>query len=151
MDGLRAVFRTSHWPDRRKARALTVMALYWQELNPAPWDTIVRELRTQYVKDAEASVWRRVNDLGRQVYAHREEFDRHIAGAAEHWSLQRISLITRMILYVALVELIQEALDPALVIHEAVEIAKTFAEDQAFRFVHGVLDGVKSQIQRVQS
>ena len=56
------------------------------------------------------------------------------------WKLERIGCITRIILFMAIWELQKEDSIVSIVINEAVELAKMFAEDDAYKFVNGMLD-----------
>jgi transcription antitermination protein NusB len=56
------------------------------------------------------------------------------------WKLERVSCLTRLILYIAVWELQHKEAIYSIVINEAVELAKLFAEDDAYKFVNGILD-----------
>jgi len=71
-----------------------------------------------------------------------------IQDACEHWRLSRLALIDRLILRIAVYELLHEAETPApVVIDEAIELARTFGGDDAVRFVNGVLDGIRKKLE----
>lgn len=77
------------------------------------------------------------------VSAQRERIDGLIGAAAENWRIERIALVDRCVLSVAVYELLVEAQTPvSVVIDEAVEIARRFGEDASAAFVNGVLDRV---------
>lgn len=139
---------STRWPDRRTARVLSTMALYWMEINPTPWDSLFADLRGLLKDYFPEAVFLRAEYLTAESVEHRAELNQHICAASEHWNFSRITPITRAILYIALVEMIYDGLDPALIINEAVEIAKCFAEENAYRFVNGVLDGVRAGFTR---
>jgi N utilization substance protein B len=70
-----------------------------------------------------------------------------IADRAEHWRLSRLALIDRLILRVAVYELrFEPGTPPAVVIDEALELARTFSGEEAVRFVNGVLDGIRKHL-----
>ena len=72
-----------------------------------------------------------------------------IAEAAEHWRLERLNVLDRLILRLAIYELLHEPDTPAkVVINEALELARTFSGDDAVRFVNGVLDAVRRKLER---
>jgi len=70
--------------------------------------------------------------------------DALIAQHSSHWRIDRIAVIDRLILRMAAWEL-QHAADtpPAVVLNEAVELARTFGSDESPRFVNGVLDSIR--------
>ena len=71
------------------------------------------------------------------------EVDRRIRDAAEHWPLDRLSATDRAVLRAAVAELVVRRNSPvAVVIDEAIEIAKRFGSDESGRFVNGVLDQI---------
>jgi transcription antitermination protein NusB len=74
------------------------------------------------------------------IIEHRHELDEQIRPLLANWRLERIGYSTRLILRLALWELINTDLAPSIVINEAVELAKCFAEDDAYKFVNGILD-----------
>lgn len=85
--------------------------------------------------------------LTRGTVAHVGTIDPLIADRAEHWRLSRLALIDRLILRVAVYELRYEPdTPPAVVIDEALELARTFSGEEAVRFVNGVLDGIRKHL-----
>ena len=74
---------------------------------------------------------------------HREEIDRLIREQAEHWRLERMPVVDRNILRLAVYEFLYETDVPKLVVlDEAIELAKRFGSEQSGRFVNGLLDGL---------
>ncbi|HVS02349.1 MAG TPA: transcription antitermination factor NusB [Thermoanaerobaculia bacterium] len=74
---------------------------------------------------------------------HQAEVDGLIRGQAENWRLERMSVVDRNVLRLAVYELLYEPDVPQLVIlDEAIELAKRFGSEQSGRFVNGVLDGL---------
>ena len=68
------------------------------------------------------------------------DFDELVAAAAEHWRLERVGIIERNILRLALAEIAEGATPSRVVIDEAVKLAHWFAGAKAPGFVNGVLD-----------
>lgn len=74
------------------------------------------------------------------VFAHRAEIDEALAAAAQHWSVDRMPVVDRAILRLGVYELRYERDTPAaVVVAEAVRIAKAYSTDKSGRFVNGVL------------
>jgi N utilization substance protein B len=74
---------------------------------------------------------------------HVAELDRLIGLHARHWRIERIAIVDRLILRLAIFELLHlPDTPPNVVIDEAIELARTFSEEEAVRFVNGVLDAV---------
>jgi transcription antitermination protein NusB len=70
----------------------------------------------------------------------REELDASILPLLENWKFERLSVSTRLILRYAMWELLFTDTAPNIVINEAVELAKCFAEKDAYKFINGILD-----------
>jgi N utilization substance protein B len=81
-----------------------------------------------------------VSVLLAQAGATKEEAERRIAAASVGWPLERMAVIDRLVLRLAVAELLDPAgPPPAVVIDEAVELAKTYSTDESGRFVNGIL------------
>lgn len=76
----------------------------------------------------------------RGIDERRRELDAAIDGAAEHWSVGRMAVVDRNVLRIGAFELGHRADVPtAVVLSEAVELAKRYSTDDSGRFVNGVL------------
>jgi len=95
--------------------------------------------------DAEVRLFaeRLVNGVVERV----EEIDVMISAQTSHWRVERLGLVEKSILRLGAFELLSggEA-PPAVVIDEAVELAKRFGGPESVPFVNGVLDGIKERI-----
>ncbi|MFA6526825.1 MAG: transcription antitermination factor NusB [Candidatus Babeliales bacterium] len=72
----------------------------------------------------------------------RDALDERIKPFLKNWKLERLGCCTKLILRLALWELLQPKAISSVVINEAVELAKTFAEKDAYKFVNGILDEI---------
>jgi len=75
------------------------------------------------------------------------EADGLISAHAEHWRLERMSAVDRSILRLAVYELLETQTPPAVVIDEALEIARRFSGDEAVHFINGVLDAIRKDLE----
>ena len=81
-----------------------------------------------------------VRTLLERSVATKEEAERRIADASVGWPLERMAVIDRLVLRLAVAELLDpDGPPPAVVIDEAVELAKTYSTDESGRFVNGIL------------
>ena len=81
------------------------------------------------------------------VEAQRVEIDQMIDEYAQGWTIDRLPNVDRAILRLAVWELIaQPEVPPAVVMDEAVELAKEYSTEKSSGFVNGVLDSVASQV-----
>jgi N utilization substance protein B len=82
-------------------------------------------------------------DLAEGTITHLQSIDARIEAQAQHWRLERMAVIDRLILRMAVYEFLYRPDTPrTVVIDEAIELARTFSEQDALRFVNGVLDGI---------
>lgn len=78
-----------------------------------------------------------------------DEIDPMIAEAAEHWRIERMAVMDRLILRLAVYEFLHQKETPAkVIINEALELARTFSTDEAVRFINGILDGIRRKLAR---
>ncbi len=77
------------------------------------------------------------------VIEHKETIDIQINKHLKEWQLDEIGHIERAILRLGAYELIYTLLDDAVVINEAIELAKKLASDTTPKFINGVLDSIK--------
>jgi transcription antitermination protein NusB len=77
------------------------------------------------------------------------ELDPMIAEAAEHWRIERMNVMDRLILRLAVYEFIHEHDTPGkVIINEALELARSFSGDDAVRFINGILDSIRRTLAR---
>lgn len=81
--------------------------------------------------------------LAQGVIDNHERYAALIQPLLEHWRFDRLGCCTRIVLLMALWEFEQPDAVASIVINEAVELAKVFAERDAYRFVNGILDQAK--------
>lgn len=70
------------------------------------------------------------------------EIDQRIASKSEHWRLERMPVVDRNILRLAIFEMTQAGTPAPVVIDEALELARQFSGDESVSFINGVLDAV---------
>jgi N utilization substance protein B len=87
-------------------------------------------------------------ELARATVERIEAIDGLIAETAERWRPERMAVLDRLILRLAVCELLRGAgTPPAVVINEALELARTFSTEDAVKFINGMLDGVRKKIE----
>ena len=128
---------------RHRGRERAVEWLYQWELSGLDLDDVLsREHQVElHAPDRERDAWAASLVRGTARELHR--IDPLIAQHATNWRIERIAVIDRAILRLGVYELLATPdTPPAVVIDEAVELARTFSADQAVGFVNGVLDAV---------
>ena len=77
------------------------------------------------------------------------EIDELITGHLKNWRLERTGVIDRLVLRLAIYELLTETATPAkVIINEALELARTFSGEEPVPFINGVLDAVRKTLGR---
>jgi len=126
-----------------KARARALQLLYAWELSGAPTiEAVVARVAAIYGRAPRGQGYDRGADLAAKAVAGLPELDARIADAAEHWRLERVGVVERNILRLALAELDEASTPTRVVIDEAVKLAHWFAGSRAPAFINGVLDAV---------
>jgi N utilization substance protein B len=93
--------------------------------------------------ELDEDVQRYALELARGSWDAKPTLDGYIADAATNWRVERLAVIDRLLLRIAVYELLRlPATPPRVVIDEAIELARLYSGEDAARFVNGVLDGV---------
>jgi len=130
---------------RRKAREIALQTLYAEEVSGADWKAAFRD-NVERRKPSEEVVEYAMR-LVMNVMDEKADLDRMIRDSLENWVLERVSVVDRTILRVALSELLHCPEVPTNVImNEAIEIAQKFSSADAGRFVNGVLDSLAREV-----
>jgi N utilization substance protein B len=134
---------------RRKAREETLRILYRLEFdNRSLEETIDQywENKRAHRATREYSTW-----LVSGVISHLKKIDTIIQQASEHWRISRMALIDRNIIRIAAFELLyEENIAPAIIINEAIEIAKMYSGEEAATFVNGILDAIRKNLKKIK-
>lgn len=130
---------------RRDVRALIFHLLYAVEAfdYSESLDAIVDNFNRGF--DLNIPLHGEVVQVAQAVIDERELLDDIYKPLLANWRFDRISTCTKLVLRFATWELKQQTIDSRIVINEAVEIAKCFAEEDAYRFINGVLDKVSKE------
>ena len=87
-----------------------------------------------------------MEELVRGTVAKAAEIDKRIVTKSENWRLDRMPVVDRNILRIAIYEISELRTPPAVVIDEALELARQFSGDESVSFINGVLDAVHREI-----
>ncbi len=79
------------------------------------------------------------------IIAHQKEIDDRIEERSENWKLSRMGRVEQSLLRLAVYEVLYENLPRGIAINEAVELAKSYGEENSPSFVNGVLARVIGQ------
>jgi N utilization substance protein B len=126
---------------RERARQMALQALYQLDVRGEAFDAETVDFLRGSTRDPETYFFAR--RLAEGAWGWREQADRLIEAAAEHWRVARMAAVDRNILRLATWEICRAPDIPERVsIDQAIELAKAFSTAEAPGFVNGVLDRV---------
>jgi transcription antitermination protein NusB len=124
---------------RRESRERALGLCYELEVRELAIDALLAELPVEPDEYAVA--------LARGVEAKTDEIDALLRQYSEHWTVERMPAVDRAVLRLACYELLAESDVPtAVVISEAVELAKQYSTKDSGRFVNGLLAKIAEQV-----
>jgi N utilization substance protein B len=136
---------------RHRAREAAVQMLYQWEVGRASMFEVRQTFwggpagETPFADEERAFATRLADGVAETL----ADIDPIITDAAEHWRLERMNVLDRLILRLAVYEFLRERDTPAkVVINEALELARTFSNDDAVRFINGILDAIRKKLER---
>jgi N utilization substance protein B len=108
----------------------TFFSRQWPDADPAPGDLL--EFASALAHDT-------VDRL--------DAIDPLIADTAQRWRPERMAVLDRLILRMAVCELLRDpGTPPPVVINEALELARTFSTEEAVKFINGMLDAIRKKL-----
>ncbi len=132
---------------RRRSREFAIQVLYQLEINQQTVQETLTQFQKNYLPKGERDEF--LERLVHGVLEHRKEIDRLIKQYSKNWQLDRMSLIDRNILRLAIFELMHcEDIPPKVTLNEAIELGKKFGSEESGRFVNGILDRIQNEVVR---
>ncbi|HSP08331.1 MAG TPA: transcription antitermination factor NusB [Candidatus Dormibacteraeota bacterium] len=126
---------------RHQARELALKVLFQLEGSDDDVDEVLQYHAAEGAASPDVAVF--AAQLVRGVNANREKLDQILSEASEHWKLEQMAKVDRIILRIAVYEIaIDRRVPTKAAINESIELAKTFSGDEAGRFVNGILGRV---------
>ncbi|MCE5334831.1 MAG: transcription antitermination factor NusB [Desulfobacteraceae bacterium] len=142
---------------RRKSREVALQMLYQLEMTAeSPREAIdLYYGLTDSDEDKEPLIPESVKPFAEKlvngVFLHRDEIDKMIVAASENWRLERMSIIDRNVLRIAVFEMLYcLEIPPKVSINEAIDLGKTFGSPDSGAFINGILDHLLPEITRVR-
>ncbi len=142
---------------RRKGREIALQTLY--SLDYVETGAYLQELelldkfREQLVDiaadqgiDEENRIFLFAEDLIANVLRNLEPIDIQINGHSTNWKVERLALLDKSLLRIATYELLFTDTAPAIVMNEAIEIAKKYCSESSGKFINGVLNGINEEL-----
>jgi N utilization substance protein B len=137
---------------RRKARICALQMLFQYDIAQPRVDELTNSYWEAFGDDMGNVAREFSNNLALGAIARLDEIDDLIKRRAEHWRIQRMAVVDRNILRLAIYEFLYEGDTPkTVVINEALEIARRFSTFEATQFINGILDAIKRDLESSQS
>jgi transcription antitermination factor NusB len=135
---------------RRKARELTLKALYAYEISGSDAQQVSEDvIQSSQIKE-EAK--RFSQTLFEKTLQNIEKIDSLIRETVKSWEFSRIALVEKNILRIGVCELLFFSdTHPAIAINEAIELAKKYGEKDSKNFINGVLDHMAKTLRKEES
>jgi len=118
-----------------KVRSAFSNAEFWSELGDPALDDKTREFADRLVRGTLKNL---------------ELIDDKIRTRAEHWRIERMALVDRNVLRLAVNEFLYEDTPHTVVINEALEVARRFSTFEATQFINGILDAIKLDLEKAK-
>jgi len=137
--------------ERHRGREAAVQMLYQWEIGRLPLDEVSRVWRAMAdeANPLPAELAAFAASLAEGVVAHVAELDPLISEAAAHWRIERMNVLDRLVMRLAVYEFLYERDTPAtVIINEALELARSFSGDESVRFINGILDSIRRTLER---
>ncbi|MCW5895611.1 MAG: transcription antitermination factor NusB [Bacteroidetes bacterium] len=126
---------------RRIIREKVMQALYAFEIAKDPPEHVIKHVLVGLEKNKDAHAF--AKQLVIATITHATDIDKVIRSKVANWDFKRIALIDRLILRMAICELLYfKDIPPKVSMNEAIELAKLFSTEKSGQFVNGILDAV---------
>ena len=132
---------------RRETREWIMQFLLQLDFNPEPIDIALKDFwEDKHPVERERNY---AEEIIKGVVQHKKALDERLSQYATRWNSDRMGAVDRTVMRVALYEMLyREDVPPVVSINEAVHFAKDFSSIQSGRFVNGVLDRIRQDIDR---
>lgn len=132
---------------RRAVREWTVQLLFQLDMNPGDMADKFAYFWAEH--EAPEKARGMAEETVKGVIEHKEEIDAMISRFAENWTILRMASVDRNVLRLGVYEMLyRHDIPPVVSINEAVDLAKYFNSGESGRFVNGILDRVRKEIDR---
>jgi N utilization substance protein B len=142
--------KNSPWrlDERRRCRGFVLQMLYQWEVGRENLEQVEQNFWRIQESGTLESHRRFAGELLHGTVASLDRVDPLIVATTENWRLSRMAVIDRLILRLAVHEMLDRPETPRpVVINEAIELARTYSTEQSAAFINGILDGVKKHME----
>jgi len=133
-------------PSRRRSRQRALQILFLWDARRQPVDEAIDAYYDTLFSEESPARDPFVADLVRGTVAHSAGIDEQISKHAQHWRMERMPIVDRNILRMAVFEMTHVGTPAAVTIDEALELARKFSNEESVQFVNGVLDAIRREV-----
>jgi N utilization substance protein B len=134
---------------RRKARECALQMLFAADVTKLPGETVTRNFWDELGEPDTEDLMREFSvNLVLGTLREIETVDEKIRTRAEHWRIERMAIVDRNVLRLAVYEFLFEETPNTVIINEALEIARRFSTFEATQFINGILDAIKHDLEK---
>lgn len=134
---------------RRKARECALQMLFAADVAKTSSDVLTRDYWNELGEpELDGGTQEFANRLSINTLRELEKVDERIRSRAEHWRIERMAIVDRNVLRLAVYEFLYEQTPHTVVINEALEIARRFSTFEATQFINGILDAIKHDLEK---
>src|SRR5712692_598100 len=134
---------------RHRSRQRALQVLYQWDLAQRPVEEAISSFYETLYSEENALRPKRdefMEELAKGAVQMAPDIDHRIAKKSENWKIERMPTVDRNILRLAIYEMDQQTTPPAVVIDEALELARQFSGEESVSFINGILDAVHKEI-----
>lgn len=133
---------------RRKARECALQMLFAADVCTTPIEALTTDFWHELgEEDVDEGTRDFANNLTAGTLLQLEKIDEKIRSRAEHWRIERMAIVDRNVLRLAVYEFLFDATPHTVIINEALEITRRFSTFEATQFINGILDAIKRDIE----
>jgi N utilization substance protein B len=137
---------------RRKARECALQMLFAADVAKMPEDVLTEDYWNELGEpELDEGTREFANRLTVNTLREIEKVDEKVRSRAEHWRIERMAIVDRNVLRLAVYEFLFEPTPHTVVINEALEIARRFSTFEATQFINGILDAIKHDLEKEAS
>ncbi len=139
-------------PSRHRSRQRALQVLFQVDVRKQPVEAAIHayydSLYSEEFEDREGAALAPdsfMEQLVEGTSARAAAIDRRISEHSENWRLERMPAVDRNILRMAIFEMTERLTPPAVVINEALELARRFSGEESIPFINGILDAIRRE------
>ncbi|OPX29491.1 MAG: transcription antitermination factor NusB [Candidatus Cloacimonas sp. 4484_143] len=138
---------------RRKGREIALQTLYAIEFTDHQHTDLehiflgkLQEITNAKDIQADSKIYEFALEIVRNTIHRIDEIDKKIAEHSTNWKVNKIADLDKAVLRIAVYEMMFTATAPAIIMNEAIEIAKKFCSDSSSKFVNGILNSIADDL-----